>query len=251
LLAEDHSINQQVIMRILAKIGLKAEVVTNGIEVLAAIKKNTYDLILMDCQMPEMDGYTAAEEIRKMEELQHAHYPIPIVAITAHALKNDREKCIMSGMNDYVAKPIKIKTLKSVLELWLLGKTSKTKVDPTAEVTETEHNIPVLLDMNRIHEIFDHDVPSIREFLHNFIDSTDILLNEILNAVTAKNSKLAKELFHRLKGSAGNSGIMQLHMLCMKAEESISKSDWHSVSQHYKEILDTFKKLQNEINENF
>jgi PAS domain S-box-containing protein len=251
LLAEDHSINQQVIMRILAKIGLKAEVVTNGIEVLAAIKKNKYDLILMDCQMPEMDGYTAAEEIRKIEEFQHAHYPIPIVAITAHALKNDREKCIMSGMNDYVAKPIKIKTLKSVLELWLLGKTSKTMTDPNAKITETEHNIPVLLDMNRIHEIFDHDVFSIREFLHNFIDSTDILLNEILSAVTAKNPKLAKELFHRLKGSAGNSGIMQLHMLCMKAEESISKSDWDSVSKSYKEIQDTFKKLQNEINENF
>jgi PAS domain S-box-containing protein len=251
LLAEDHSINQQVIMRILEKIGLKAEVVTNGIEVLAAIKKNTYDLILMDCQMPEMDGYTAAEEIRKMEELQHAHYPIPIVAITAHALKNDREKCIMSGMNDYVAKPIKIKTLKSVLELWLLGRTSKTTLDQPTAATEVEHPTPVLLDMNRIHEIFDHDVPSIREFLHNFIDSTAVLLNEISNAVEAKNSKLAKELFHRLKGSAGNSGIMPLHLLCVKAEESISASDWDTVIKQYKEIVDTFKKLQNEINANF
>jgi len=251
LLAEDHAINRQVILRILDKIGLKAEVVTNGLEVLAAIKKNQYDLILMDCQMPEMDGYTATEEIRRLEEAQHVHYPVPIVALTAHALKNDRERCIMSGMNDYVSKPIKIKTLKAVLELWLFGATSVSTKNLPLAVSEIESSNMTLIDLNRMHEIFDHDIPAISEFLHNFVESTTQLLDEISHAISDDNQKLAKELFHRLKGSAGNSGIMLMHALCVKAEEYITGNDWQGVVTCHQELQATFKKLQQEINANF
>jgi PAS domain S-box-containing protein len=260
LLAEDHPVNQQVILRILAKIGLKAEVANNGLEVLAAIKKNTYDLILMDCQMPEMDGYSTTEEIRKLEEQHHVHYPVPIVAITAHALKNDREKCIMSGMNDYVAKPIKIQALKSVLELWLLGKTSKKSTEASAITNHIEnieniendaHDVPYLLDMNRIHEIFDCDMPAIRAFLHDFMDSTATLLTQIQDTVRAENVNESKELFHRLKGSAGNSGVMKIHALCMQGEEAVLLGNWDAVKKHYDEIKSTFMKLQIEIDANF
>lgn len=116
LLAEDNFINQQVCLRVLAKLGMKVDEVTNGIDAINAVKKTSYDLILMDCQMPDIDGYTATAEIRKLTAGQ-PH--IPIIAMTAHALKGDREKCIKAGMDDYISKPINIKALKKILKEWL------------------------------------------------------------------------------------------------------------------------------------
>jgi len=121
LLAEDNVINQIVIVKILANFGFNADVVKNGFEVLEKIQTAPpYDLILMDCQMPDMDGYTATVEIRKIEEKEGKN-PIPIVAVTAHALQSDRDKCIAIGMNDYISKPIDIDLLISVMERLLTG----------------------------------------------------------------------------------------------------------------------------------
>ncbi len=122
LLVEDNEINQKVALSILKKIGYEAEVVSNGREAIQAVEKNTYHLILMDCQMPEMDGYTAAVKIRELEKTQNRH--TPIIAMTAYALKGDREKCLKTGMDDYITKPIDINKLKEKLNDWL----SQTKI---------------------------------------------------------------------------------------------------------------------------
>lgn len=119
LLAEDNPINQQVAIRILAKLGYHSDVVKNGSEALEAIKEKSYDLILMDCQMPEMDGYVATAEIRKLEQINNKS-PVPIIAVTAHSLESDREKCMTSGMNDYIPKPINIDQLATTIEKWLV-----------------------------------------------------------------------------------------------------------------------------------
>ncbi|MCX7018760.1 MAG: response regulator [Candidatus Sumerlaeota bacterium] len=114
LLAEDNIVNQRVALRILNNIGCHADAVANGLEVLAAIEKVPYDLILMDVQMPEMDGFEATAAIRQKEKEKGGH--IPIVAMTAHAMKGDREKCIDAGMDDYVSKPVRPVELAEVLE---------------------------------------------------------------------------------------------------------------------------------------
>ncbi|MHB1948157.1 MAG: response regulator [Gammaproteobacteria bacterium] len=247
LLAEDNATNQLVALKILKKLGYSADAVKNGREVLDAIKKKHYDLILMDCQMPELDGYSATEEIRKMEQTTDEH--IFIIAMTAHALKGDRQKCQNSGMDDYIAKPIEISELASLLQRW----GGKIKY-PSAQKSDITQNAPVateissIIDMNRIHEIFGDDNQSIQEFLVQFQDSTSELMVELKAAIKNCNAASAKELFHKLKGSAGNSGVMSIHGLCVKAEEKVQTNEWSSVEKLYEQIYQLFLQMKEEIN---
>ncbi|MBD2151185.1 response regulator [Pseudanabaena sp. FACHB-1277] len=115
LLAEDNPINQKVATRILSHLGHQADVVANGREAIIAIANKFYDLILMDIQMPEMDGLMAAQHIRQLEVTSHSA-PITIIAMTANATDEDRELCRKAGMDDYLTKPIQIDKLKAILQ---------------------------------------------------------------------------------------------------------------------------------------
>ena len=115
LVAEDNLVNQKVAMRILEKAGHRVDVVNNGIEAVAAIENTSYDMVFMDIQMPEMDGYEATAAIRKMAP---EYSELPIIAMTAHAMKGDREKCIASGMDDYISKPVRPKGLLEMVQRW-------------------------------------------------------------------------------------------------------------------------------------
>jgi len=115
LVAEDNPVNQRVAQALLEKIGFDVEIVANGAEVVEKLENNSYDLIFMDCQMPVMDGFDATREIRKLDKEDHTI----IIAMTASAMHGDRETCIEAGMDDYIAKPIKLDTLTNIAEKWL------------------------------------------------------------------------------------------------------------------------------------
>ncbi|MES2705243.1 MAG: ATP-binding protein [Verrucomicrobiota bacterium] len=114
LLAEDNTVNQKVALLQLKKMGYQAVVAANGVETVEALKRSPYDIILMDCGMPEMDGYEAARCIRR----DFPHLPVHIIALTAHAMAGDREKCLAAGMNDYLTKPLRAAELRTALEKW-------------------------------------------------------------------------------------------------------------------------------------
>ncbi len=122
LVAEDNVVNQKIVLKILSKLGHSADAVANGLEAVQANQRMAYDMILMDCQMPDMDGYQATAEIRKLES-KEGH--VPIIALTANAMAGDREKCLDAGMDDFLTKPIQPKLLTETLNKWAAAVTSK------------------------------------------------------------------------------------------------------------------------------
>jgi CheY-like chemotaxis protein len=118
LLVDDSAVNQKVSIAMLSQMGCRVAVVSSGREALEALSQTAYDLVLMDCQMPEMDGYQTTLEIRRREG---AGRHTPVVALTANAMPGDRDRCLMAGMDDYIAKPVRPEVLQTVLSPWLNG----------------------------------------------------------------------------------------------------------------------------------
>ena len=126
LLVEDNLVNQKVAVKMLTKLGYQVDVVNNGLEAVGGWRTRPYALILMDCLMPEMDGFQATQKIREAEGVKgdgSAH--IPIIAMTANTMEGDREKCLEAGMDDFVPKPVNIEFLGSVLAKWCTGTKQK------------------------------------------------------------------------------------------------------------------------------
>ena len=138
LLAEDNRINQTVAMSMLEVLGCRTKVVENGQKALESLAKDEYDLILMDCQMPVIDGYAATQAIRRQEQESHRH--IPIIALTANAMEGDRERCLAAGMDDFLSKPFKRKQLREILVSWLPQKSpQQASSQPSASVQSETH----------------------------------------------------------------------------------------------------------------
>jgi two-component system, sensor histidine kinase and response regulator len=148
LLAEDNIVNQQLAVRMLEKLGCRVDAVANGHEVVEALTHLAYDLVFMDCQMPEMDGYDATAVIRAHESRTGAH--IPIIAITANAMPGDREHCLQAGMDDYVSKPVKFEALSEMVRKWtkpMTGAAPTLDAAASGTATPTAHKLPSDLDL--------------------------------------------------------------------------------------------------------
>jgi CheY-like chemotaxis protein len=199
LIAEDNVINQKIAVRQLQKLGYRADAVADGREALEALERIPYDLVLMDCQMPEMDGYEATAEIRWREgRTKHT----PIIAMTAHALEGDRAKCIAAGMDDYISKPVRPEDLGRVLALFF--------ADAGDHIDASEPQSPVSVppvDMERFHNALGDDPDEVREILDIYIASMTKNLQELGTAITDGNATEVELIAHNSAGTSANCGM--------------------------------------------
>jgi two-component system, sensor histidine kinase and response regulator len=195
LVAEDNAVNQKVLLRQLGKMGYSADAVGNGIEVLQALTRIDYDVVLMDCQMPEMDGYAACRQLRDRE---NGGNHIPVIALTAHAMEGDREKCLAAGMDDYISKPVDVEELKRKLAHWLARKTPR---GSAASVISD----PV--DMKMLRRVSDDDPEFMQELIELYLRETEIQLEALARAIADGNVHEVEQIAHTLAGASITSGM--------------------------------------------
>jgi two-component system, sensor histidine kinase and response regulator len=198
LLAEDNPVNQKVAVRLLEKLDYRVEVVADGRAAVTAWQGGNFDLILMDCQMPEMDGYAATREIRRLEDGKRH---IPIVALTAHAMKGDEEKCRAAGMDDYLTKPIDRIKLDACLDR-LLQSAGSTGSRPATK--ESAVQSPSSIDWQALLESIDSDAGFARDLLTAYIDTADRELATIAAALGSGDIAAMRESAHSLKSASAN-----------------------------------------------
>jgi two-component system sensor histidine kinase/response regulator len=213
LLAEDNIVNQKVAVRQLQKLGFRADAVANGREAVEALERIPYDVVIMDCQMPEMDGYEAAAKIRRREgETKHTI----IVAMTANALQGDREKCIAAGMDDYISKPVKSEELAKVLERVFAG--SNNDKDEVSCV-EKEFSTPV--DMARLHEAMGDEL---FEIVDIYLVQMSENLEKLRAAIDTGNAGEVDLIAHNCAGTSANCGMVSL-VLPLRELERMGRED--------------------------
>ena len=217
LLAEDNPINQRVAVHVLNKLGYAVDVVDNGALAVAAVAAGDYALVLMDCQMPEMDGFAATAAIRRAEADSDRH--LTIVAMTANALSGDREQCLAAGMDDYIAKPVDAARLKTLLAAWL----------PEA-ATAIEALAPDLdaIDMSRLSALLGDDAAAIEELLTLFQHSLGSL-RQRLDGEARNHGRRLKSIAYDLRGAAANVGAEPLVELARQLETLAPGEDWDEI----------------------
>lgn len=217
LLAEDNLINQKVALRIISEFGFAIQSVNNGIEAINKLKDDHFDLILMDVQMPEMDGFTATKEIRKLNTNVSR---IPIIAITAHALIGDREKCIEAGMNDYISKPIEPDQLIKLLDRWLNVQQTTNEESP---VVQDEDEL--VFDFNALKKMSlgdkDFEIELLGSYLHDIKERFD----KLENFVQENNVEKIIAESHTIKGASYSVGAKRIGDEALGIEISAKYND--------------------------
>ncbi|MDM8538293.1 response regulator, partial [Desulfobacterales bacterium HSG17] len=222
LLAEDNCVNQKVALNILKKLGYSAEIAVNGKEVLKALETTPYDIVLMDCQMPAMDGYEATREIRNLES-RVLNHNVTIIAMTANAMKEDRDKCIESGMDDYLSKPVKPQQLDNILKKWFEKQNQSLLDEPLfleKEVPEQQ-----ILDWAGFLERAMDDEELAREIFDEYLKEIPIKIDNINKAIDKGDALYLKREAHTLKGSSANTGAGALQDIAYKIEQSAANED--------------------------
>ncbi len=254
LLVEDNAINQKVVATLLEDSGHAIAIATNGVEALARLKQadKPFDIVLMDCQMPEMDGYTATRNIRQGEG-GSGNRDIPIIALTANAMKGDRELCLAAGMNDYLTKPIDFVKLEAAIEYWLMQRDGLSPATaPAARATDSE-----TANDQAVNGIWDGEAllrrvrgkpERVTHFLATFLQDSTQLHTQLHQAVASFDRAEIGRHAHAFKGIAANLAAGRLAELAAALDKSAREQQreqidllWREFDQSYHELLDVFR----------
>lgn len=245
LLVEDNEINQQVATEILEGVGAHVQIAHNGREAIQAVAESDFDAVLMDIQMPEIDGYDATRIIR--EGSRNAN--LPIIAMTAHALKGDREKSLAAGMNDHITKPIGVDELLSVLGTWIQPRQNGAERSASeSERREEASEIPLPdslpgIKIQRAIRRFGGNTRLLRKLLGDFCKNYITVSNDIKDALTRGDIELAQRVAHTLKGVAGNIGAEDLSEAADNLESCIKHGNGEEIDRLFSRLEEDLQKV--------
>jgi two-component system, sensor histidine kinase and response regulator len=254
LVADDHRVNQQLAVLMLEKMGHRADVVANGFEAIEALSRKPYDLILMDGQMPEMDGYEASRRIREAEcdnqangKMASAPRHIPIIALTANAMQGDREKCLAAGMDDYLTKPMKSDQLAEILDKWLPSQENVELKTPHADQRNQE-SMPIqaapsidLSVLNNLRQMGGPDLSA--KMVEQFIKDAIACVKMVEEAVSTTDQSSFAEAAHGLKGICANMGVIAMRNLICQLEGYGKNGTWQQAQELLLSVRTELKKV--------
>ncbi|MDQ3302653.1 MAG: response regulator [Actinomycetota bacterium] len=248
LVAEDNQVNQKVAAKMLERLGYRADVAANGLEAVDALSRIPYSAVLMDVQMPEMDGYEATKEIRRREEGQEDR--TPIIAMTANAMQGDRERALEEGMDDYVSKPVKLEELGAILERWISRDEGEEKPDdtPALESSDTSATPNGSVDHSKLEdlrELQEEGEPDIlEELVEIFLGDAPRQLETLREATETVDARSVKRIAHTLKGSCGNMGAVRMAALCGELEAIGHSEDLGAAPAHIFRLEEEFGRVR-------
>ena len=229
LLAEDNFINQKVALRIMSEAGYKADAVMNGFQAVKAVEDNKYDVILMDVQMPEMDGMTAT---RKIRELKSENGNVPIIAITAHALMGDKEKCLEAGMDDYLSKPIRSEVLIQKLDKWLQVQAGTKEAEDKSKSPSKD----VVFDFEHLEKMSAGDKEFEADLIETYLDDVITRVQNLEIAIEKGESNKVINEAHTIKGASYSIGARKVGDEAYGIELSYKLNDFKSAMERLSKL---------------
>jgi PAS domain S-box len=238
LVVEDNPVNQKVVLYMLDKLGLRADIAADGVEAVEAVERVPYDIILMDCQMPEMDGFEATARIRRLEEESRRKPRSRILAMTANAMAGDREHCLASGMDGYLEKPLRMETLRQVLTEWAQLPHPEDQPEPVAAGNPAEP-----MDLEQLRENFRHDEAAVRELVALYLGTTRPLLEKLESAAQQRDSAGAVRAAHEIKGASTYILAEEITGLARQMESAAKAGEWENLDALLDELEPAFIRL--------
>ncbi len=239
LLAEDNLVNQKLARRLLEKRGHRVEAVDCGGDAVKAVRNGLYDVVLMDVEMPEVDGLDATRQIRALERKLGRR--TPIVAMTAHAMKGDRERCLAAGMDDYVSKPLRPAELFKTIES--RATPAEDEIAPQAAPTTTADSASDMLDWPRLLENFGQDRQLLREVVDVFLQEYPELWDQLEQAVAKRDRNATRQAAHKLKGAVGPFSRQGAYQSGYQLEKTAREADWTDLENLLAQMKVQFDRL--------
>jgi CheY-like chemotaxis protein/HPt (histidine-containing phosphotransfer) domain-containing protein len=243
LLAEDNYTNQQVALGMLKSMGLSADAVANGKEVLKSLEKIHYDLLLMDCQMPVMDGYEATRIIRDSQSSVNNH-SIPIIAMTAHTMQSEWDKCRAAGMNGFISKPVTARALATRIDKWLPNQVGIKKALKQKPLISPRSADSAVWDKNGLLSRLMGDTELVKKIIAIFLEQTPGQILKLKNALNTGDIPCVELLSHSIKGACANISASRLQTVALEIETRIHSGNTDFLIKSFEDLQKEFDQLK-------